>query len=144
MKVHQAVLVPPLIAVTFALAACTETIEASYATFAEAEAAGAITKGWVPHWLPPSTTGIREVHNLDTNRFMLRFAVPKGTDVRLPERCKQVALNVPTKPPFRRSWWPSDVPASGLATHRHSFFGCNGTFIAYSVAQAEGFVWSAE
>ena len=144
MKSGPSVLTLLLVGTVFALAACAETMEASYATVAEAEAAGAIAKGWVPDWLPPSATSIREAHNLDTNNFMVRFAVPKGTDFQLPSACKPVALNVPTKPPFRRSWWPSDVPASGLATHRHSFFGCNRTFVAYSVAQGEGFVWRAE
>jgi len=133
-----------LVATAFALAACAETFEASYATLAEAQAAGAVARGWVPDWLPPGATGIREVHNLDTNHFMVRFSVPKGTAFQPPKPCEPVALNVPPKPPFNRAWWPSDVPASGLTTHRHAFFGCDRTFVAYSAAQGEGFVWHAE
>jgi hypothetical protein len=133
-----------IVATTFALAACAETYEASYATTEEAQSAGAVARGWVPKWLPANATSIREVHNLDTNNFMLRFAVPKGTALQPPKPCERVALDVPSKPPFRRAWWPSDVPASGLATHRHVFFGCDRTFVAYSAAQGEGFVWRAE
>ena len=129
-----------LVATAFALAACAETLEVSYATLAEAQAAGAVARGW----LPPSAISIREVHNLDTNHFMVRFTLPKGTPFQPPKPCEPVALNVPPKPPFNRAWWPSDVPASGLATHRHAFFGCDRTFVAYSAAQGEGFVWHAE
>ena len=45
-----------LVATAFALAACAETLEANYATLAEARAAGAVARGWVPDWLPPSAT----------------------------------------------------------------------------------------
>lgn len=133
-----------LVATAFALAACAETLEANYATLAEARAAGAVARGWVPDWLPPSATNIREVHNLDTNHFMVRFTLPMGTPFQPPKPCERVPLNVPPKPPFNRAWWPSDVPASGPATHRHAFFGCDRTFVAYSASQGEGFVWHAE
>lgn len=131
-----------LIAAAAVLVACAETVEESYASYAEAQAAGAVARGWVPEWLPPSASSIREAHNLDTNHFMVRFVVPKGTDLQLPKACEPVALNVPPRPPFHRAWWPSDVPATGLATHRHAFFGCKGTYVAFG--QGEGFVWRTE
>src|SRR5512139_2667727 len=63
------------VSATLGLDACSETFDSTYATFSEAESKGAIVRGWVPGWLPPSATKIREVHNIDTNRFMLGFSV---------------------------------------------------------------------
>jgi hypothetical protein len=74
---------------------------------------------------------------------MLGFSVGKGTKVALPSDCVQVGPRSVAKPPFQRYWWPSDVPASALATHRHSFFKCSSYFVAYS-SQGEGFVWSLQ
>jgi hypothetical protein len=133
-----------LIAASVVLTSCAETVDANYATFTEAQAAGAVVRGWVPEWIPTGASNIRESHNLDTNSFMVRFAVPKSTDLQLPKACEPVALNVPPSPPFHRTWWPSDVPATSLATHRHAFFGCGKTFVAFSPAQGEVFVWRTE
>lgn len=57
------------------LVACGEDKEARYGTWDEAEKAGAIERGWVPHFIPKSARNIRDVHNLDTNAQMLRFNV---------------------------------------------------------------------
>jgi hypothetical protein len=132
-----------LLAPLFAALGCAETLDTTYATFAEAQRQGAVTAGWVPAWLPPSATHIREVHNIDPNAFMLAFTVAKDTQLALPVGCTQVGPRSPGKPPFKRDWWPADVPASSLATHRHSFFSCGGDSLAYSSAIGEGFVWNA-
>jgi hypothetical protein len=111
------------------LAACSETFDSTYATFSEAQREGATIRGWVPAWLPPNATNIREVHDIDTNRFMLGFTVAKRPKVTLPNDCVRIGPRAAAKPPFRRQWWPSDVPANPLATHRHSFFKCNDRFV---------------
>lgn len=127
-----------------ALSGCTETIDTTYATLEEAQSKGAIASGWIPAWLPTNATNIREVHNIDTNYFMLGFSLAKDTKVQLPIDCTNVGPRTPSKPPFQRDWWPADVPANALATHRHSFFKCGRYFVAYSNTQAEAFVWSIQ
>lgn len=124
------------------LAACVETLDASYSTFAEAQGKGAVAAGWVPAWIPPDATDIREVHNMDTNQFMLTFTVPKSAQLSLPVGCVQVPPRTPKTPPFSRQWWPGDVPANGFATHRHAFFACQEYFVAHSASLGEGYVWS--
>lgn len=52
---------------------CTDRIESAYASMDEAVAAGAVERGWVPGFLPSSSTQIREIHDLDTNEVWLRF-----------------------------------------------------------------------
>lgn len=124
------------------LVACIETIETSYTTFAEAESKGAIAAGWVPVWLPPAATNIREAHNIDTNRFMLSFSVSEGMQLSLPTDCARVEPRSPAKQPFNRLWWPDDVPANSLSTHRYAFSACQGYFVAYSSSLGQGYVWS--
>jgi hypothetical protein len=58
------------------VAGCSEQIDATYSTYADAQRAGAIERGWVPAFVPPSARDIIASHNLDTNRQTLRFAIP--------------------------------------------------------------------
>jgi hypothetical protein len=59
-------------------ASCGDIQSATYATYADAIAAGAQRRGWLPPFVPTTATDIREVHNLDTNQQWLRFRVPVG------------------------------------------------------------------
>ena len=58
------------------LAGCDEQIDETYTTYADAQSAGAIKRGWVPAFVPPSATNIVESHDLDTNRQTLQFNLP--------------------------------------------------------------------
>jgi len=53
------------------LSGCDETMRSEYRTVSEASSE--IERGWIPSILPPSTTDIREVHDLDTNRGEGKF-----------------------------------------------------------------------
>jgi hypothetical protein len=123
------------------LVACSERQENSYSSFAEAQSSGAITRGWVPEWLPPTSKDIREVHDIDTNRLMVSFVFPKKSAVALPVNCKRIDPSTPPAPPFTKTWWPSDVPASRLSTYRHSFFQCGKSFVAVSESLGEAYIW---
>jgi hypothetical protein len=56
-----------LIAVT---GACRDldVVTEAYATLAEAQAAGAVDRGWLPRGLPPGTRDVRVAHDLDSSR----------------------------------------------------------------------------
>jgi hypothetical protein len=98
----------------------------------------------VPAWLPALATEIRTAHNIDNNYYMVSFKLPKGTQLSLPTECTQVPPRSPKEPPFKRPWWPGDVPANGWSTHRHAFAACRGYFVAHSASLGEGFVWSSQ
>lgn len=55
------------------LGACSEQVEEIYPTWADAERAGAVERGWIPAWVPSSARDIRESHDLDSNRQTLLF-----------------------------------------------------------------------
>ena len=57
------------------LAACGEQVEESYSTWAEADRAGAVARGWIPTFIPASAREIRDSHDLDSNRQTLQFVV---------------------------------------------------------------------
>lgn len=131
-----------------ALYACSDTFDSSYTSYSSAEKAGAFYRGWIPDWIPKNVTEIYETHNLDTNLFMVKFVFPKHTDFNLPSSCKSVVPTSPPRPPFNRKWWPSDVPTSGIKTHRHAFYLCIGEnaaeeYVAISSQLGEGYVWQS-
>lgn len=68
--------VPVALVFLAALAACREVLEERYADHEAARAAGAVARGWIPAWVPPSARDIREVHDLDTNAQTLSFSLP--------------------------------------------------------------------
>src|SRR5436190_19252385 len=65
-------------------------IENKFGSYAEFKAAAPGAKVGVPVWLPESSREIVHVHNLDTSRFMVRFEVPEGADVAVPDECDRI------------------------------------------------------
>jgi hypothetical protein len=97
-----------------------ETFDSDYATHAEAVAAEQVAKGWIPTWVPPDATSIREVHNLDSNTSALTFELPPGARSPIPAECSPVELGGTSPVYFKRSWWPAQ---ERLETE-FSFFHC--------------------
>jgi len=96
---------------------CTnDVLDASYATHAEAVAAGAVKRGWVPAWVPPEATDLREVHKVDTNESALSFALPSGLHWTPPAPCRPADAGEFSEPAFRRSWL--------TATTGYAFYSC--------------------
>jgi len=100
-----------------------ETPVTKYKTFAEAQADGAIERGWLPTFLPASATDIRDVHNIDTNARWLAFHAPI-VDLRLMVQgfktlsyaeARRTALPRPWRV---GGWWPPELSEPLLATPR--------------------------
>ena len=51
---------------------------AQYRDLASARADGAVARGWLPAFLPPSSRDLREVHDLDTGGRWLTFRADSG------------------------------------------------------------------
>jgi hypothetical protein len=104
---------------------CRETIEERYETVRAAEQAGAIRRGWIPYWIPPSAKDIAEIHNLDTNARLLAFSFDSyATDAFL-KACfpvERVHVVMPTWAPA--SWWPTELRQGSSARGRLRFFSC--------------------
>lgn len=60
----------------FILFGCADKVDEAYATYADAERAGAVERGWVPAFVPSSAHDLDETHDLDTSAQTLRFKLP--------------------------------------------------------------------
>jgi hypothetical protein len=84
-----------------------ERPEASYASYSEAEGAGALGPGsWIPEFLPVSAIDIREQHNIDTNERWLRFSFTG--DFKPPDSCSSTGRlgSVDARTP---EWWKEEA-----------------------------------
>ena len=121
-----------ILATGLGISACRnlEVVTASYATLADARAAGAIERGWVPEGLPEGTYELREAHDLDSNRRWGLFSFPPAERDALrallqPEEMSLAGVSVEI--PGRIEWWPillrgvldhEQIRTTGLKAHR--------------------------
>ena len=78
-----------------------ETYESRYASLEEAIADGAVTRGWIPPFVPRSARDLRERHNIDTNEIWLAFAYQEG-DLSVKGLCSDVADSNVQYPKYQR------------------------------------------
>ena len=80
----------------------------AYATLAEAQAAGAVDRGWLPRGLPPGTRDLRVAYDLDSNRRWGLFEFPpaEGTALRALTGSEISLDGLECNPPGRVEWWP--------------------------------------
>lgn len=85
-----------------------EVVETTYPNFESAVNAKAMGDGkWVPGFLPPSATSIREVHNIDTNEVWLFFRLDSDDIPAMITFCKKIIerdVVFPRQSPG--NWWP--------------------------------------
>jgi hypothetical protein len=107
-----------------ALSGCTEPADSVFRDLQAAGSAGAIERGWIPEWAPRSSVELYQAHDADSNESMLAARYDPGERIEWGRSCEPVDPYEPPQPPFRRKWWPSDVPASRWSTPRHTFLRC--------------------
>jgi len=78
-------------AILLSVAGCSDQMNETYATYADAQRAGAIARGWVPAFVPSSARDIADSHNLDTNRQTLQFTIPPPDISRMVARLSSVS-----------------------------------------------------
>jgi hypothetical protein len=95
----------------------------AYASYADAIRDGYDRRGWLPAWLPPSAHDLKAVHNLDTNRRWLRFALLAGDTAEILAQSAplsvQAARQTRSAAP-RMGDWPMELGRVFLATPRSS------------------------
>jgi len=112
------------------LAGCNETVDSYYSNYKKVVEDGAIERGWIPEWLPKFAYNIHESHDLDTNQSILYWK--NESKWKKPSICSQIGPRKAPRSFIIKSWWPTDVPATKYATHRHVFFECgNNSYLAY-------------
>ena len=95
----------------------------TYASYADAIRDGDGRRGWLPLWVPPSAHDLEAVHDLDTNRRWLRFALLAGDTAAIlaasaplsVQTARQTGADAPRMPE-----WPMELGRVLLATPRSS------------------------
>jgi hypothetical protein len=130
----------------------TGVITEAYATLAEAQAAGAVDRGWLPRGLPPGTRELRVAHDENSPRqWGLYDFPPDQGDALRPLLGAEVPFDgLSCNPPRRIEWWPvllrADLDGERLrATGLRAYAASEGDLIhAVNWAQGRGYYWSKE
>jgi len=117
--------------------------ETSYPDMAAAASRGGISSGWIPAWLPASSTKLLEIHNIDTNESALAFNIKNSGNWRPPIQCQAVlaAAVVPSR--YRQPWWPDPVELNSS----YAFYSCpsdvspTSMFVGIHKGGARGVHW---
>ena len=146
---HKAWLSVLCLAVGLALA-CSDKVQASYPTRADAEKSGAIARGWVPSIVPGGSTQIREMHNVDTNEVWGKFVFPSSSTETLRAALNEIDVSSfggKVRPP-KVSWWlpalsgrlsDQEVRAAGLKLYKAEQNG--NVFFAVDWHRGQAFFW---
>lgn len=137
------------LSVALLTAACErmETAESVYPDARAAISAGAIQRGWIPAFLPPSAKEISEKHNLDTNEVWLRFSMEPGERSSIEKSCRRIQ---PPEAVFPRKgggdWWPEvlteEQRSARLQTGKYMLYRCeNGGSMAVEEGGRTVFYW---
>jgi len=129
-----------------------DVLTETYATLAEAQAAGAVERGWLPRGLPPGTYELRLAHDVDSNRRWGLFNFPPDqADALRALAAQEISLDgLACNPPGRIEWWPillrrqldgERIKATGL----RGYAAKEGDLIlAVNWAQGRAYYWTRE
>ena len=136
------------------LAACDESTYARYATYAEAEQAGAVQRGWIPPYVPANAVDIAEAHDLDLNTQRLRFRMPVADVPRLTAGMERLPLSQGWPPTVRSPElpgnWPSELsnyritPRASLHLYRAPAINSGARCLAIEMDRGMVYAWSCD
>lgn len=101
-----------VLALVFATTGSCERFESTYPSIADAQADGAVERGWIPRSLPPSAQDIREWHDLDSNRVFGKLRYEPADDAWIDRNLEPVSATAQVE--VRRQWgdpewWPDQL-----------------------------------
>jgi hypothetical protein len=129
--------------------ACSERIESTYPALADARRDGAITRGWLPTFLPEGSRNIREIHIWDTNQSWATFEfLPSDvTPLRaaLGHPVSVAGMNDVADPRVR--WWPDvlrgSLDSAALRQAGFTLYKRDETLFAIDWSAMRGFIYSS-
>jgi hypothetical protein len=123
-----------------------EVVESIYPDYEAAVSAGAIDRGWIPEFIPPSAKEIKETHNLDTNEVWVSFVWGSGEWLSVEEDCRTVEgerIELPRK--SGGGWWPPALVEASNPPPRKSeyaYYRCkNGAVLAVQSKERRVYYW---
>jgi hypothetical protein len=133
------------------IVACSDKVQASYRTRADAQKSGAIARGWIPSVVPEGATEIRETHNVDSNQAWGKFLFSASKAESIRSALNEIDISSLAGQEVRSpkvNWWPS-VLSGRLSDHELRATGFkfykvqqNGVvFFAVDWQKKEAFFW---
>ncbi len=128
-----------LTATIFLLSVSCEKLDTMERAYPDAKAAikdGAVERGVIPVFLPPSAKDIREKHNLDTNEVWLQFSMEPGERGSIEKSCQRIQTADSSPPRIGGgNGWPQVLTKSKWGDHqdveRYAHYRCeDGGFVA--------------
>ena len=90
-----------------------ETITTHYLNWAGVKQDEAVERGWIPAFLPTSSTNIFEQHNIDSNCGVIAFSATPSDLISLAASLEEVPANrfqeIGPCLMSKESWWPSEL-----------------------------------
>jgi len=129
---------------------CNERRESTYPDLAAARDSGELARGWLPSFLPQSTTSLHALYHVDAVRTLVAFKWDPREQFMRDAPCVPVAESEVASPPRFRgaSWWPDSLRFSrrgGLRLFRctePSYPGkTRDAYLALDVSRGEAFFW---
>jgi hypothetical protein len=114
-----------------------------YATFQQADSAGAVRRGWLPSFVPHSATDLRDVHDYDTNQQWLRFRAPERD---LQDMTLQLdpapRLEAPAPRRWEGSWVPVNAALGDVRFYRTPYTALIVRCVALEVRASVAYAWT--
>ena len=146
---------PALIVLVFLAVVSCSGINArtnTFATLADARAAGAISNGWIPEGLPPQSHDLREAHVPGSSKRWGLFEYPPSEEETLRALINPEELSLADQHcdiPARIEWWPvvlrGDLNGERVAaTGLHAYRSKSGDLLfAINWRQGRAYYWSS-
>jgi len=106
-----------------------ENPKTNYNSMAEVQADGAVTRGWVPSFIPKETTEITEQHNIDTNNGFISFKLPNRGLIVNGNPCKPIDHNGVKWFDSYPIWWPSEIQGSSPESSKLPYYYCDSGIV---------------
>jgi hypothetical protein len=111
-----------------------------YSTYQDAKQDGAVTRGWIPSFVPTSAFQIHEKHDLDSNAHWLKFRFPPADGKAIVARATKLDRGQSRSPRSRpnASWWQVEGN-SRLEIYQ---LPVDGGYLAVDWTQSEAYYWN--
>lgn len=118
-----------------------ENPKSKYDDYQAVVADDAISRGWIPSFLPKSATDITEQHSIDTNIGYISFKA-EATDIeRVKVDCDSLDYQEVKYLSSYPIWWPSELTGSNKMAVKYQFYLCGQLGILASLDDQMAYYW---
>ncbi len=101
----------------------------------------AISRGWIPSFLPKSATNITEQHSIDTNIGYISFKAD-ATDIEgVKVGCDSLDYQEVKYLSSYPIWWPSELTGSNKIAVKYQFYSCGALGVLVSLDDRMAYYW---